>query len=138
MPYNEPRRMLSCPMSKETTLALKDGRICLSAPKEGRSGQYHEWLGYSKDSPLIRVSRWDIPSSTVRLRRCQPAGEMLSLFSGRRKEEVTVHLLGGANMMKTVRVEVVLQIIWENCLQVPVRKYTRALCAVMPRLFRLH
>jgi hypothetical protein len=34
--------------SNETTLTLKDGRICLRAPKEGRSGNYQRMTGLFK------------------------------------------------------------------------------------------
>ncbi|KAJ5334174.1 uncharacterized protein N7506_007957 [Penicillium brevicompactum] len=67
--------------SNEMTLTLKDNQICLSAPKEGQSKHFQR----------IKEMFHELFARTG-------AQMGFTYFYGRHQEEVTVHLLGGANM----------------------------------------
>ncbi|KAF3387489.1 hypothetical protein F1880_001180 [Penicillium rolfsii] len=67
--------------SNEMTITLKDGQVCLRAPKEGRS-RHFQWIqGLLKELFILTGAKMGF-----------------SYFYGRTQEEITVHLLGGANM----------------------------------------
>ncbi|KAJ5781624.1 CAZyme family AA3 [Penicillium psychrosexuale] len=67
--------------SNEITLTLKDDRLCLRGPAEGRS-EHFKWIKNIFNETFARTgSRMGF-----------------SYFYGRHQEETTVHLLGGANM----------------------------------------
>ncbi|CAG7934649.1 unnamed protein product [Penicillium olsonii] len=67
--------------SNEMTIALKNDQPCLSAPKEGRSEHFKRIKGLFNDLFNSTGTKMGV-----------------SYFYGRHEEEVTVHLLGGANM----------------------------------------
>ncbi|GIK07468.1 hypothetical protein Aspvir_003134 [Aspergillus viridinutans] len=69
--------------SNEITLTLKNGQLYLRAPAEGRSAHF-KWIKAILSEVLGRSE----------------ANIGFSYFYGRHQEEITVHLLGGANMSR--------------------------------------
>ncbi|CEJ56572.1 hypothetical protein PMG11_02774 [Penicillium brasilianum] len=67
--------------SNEMTLTLKDGQPHLRAPKEGRSKHFKWMKGLLEELFILTGAKMGY-----------------SYFYGRNQEEITVHLLGGANM----------------------------------------
>ncbi|CAG8030940.1 unnamed protein product [Penicillium salamii] len=67
--------------SNEMMSTLKNDQLCLSAPKEGRSEHFKRIKGIFHDLFTLTGAKMGV-----------------SYFYGRHQEEVTVHLLGGANM----------------------------------------
>ncbi|KXG53031.1 uncharacterized protein PGRI_000810 [Penicillium griseofulvum] len=67
--------------SNEVTLTLKDNQLCLRGPAEGRS-EHFKWIKKMFEELFARTG----------------AMMGLSYFYARHQEEITVHLLGGANM----------------------------------------
>jgi hypothetical protein len=83
--------------SNEMTLTLKDGQPHLRAPKEGRSKQF-KWIKGLLEELFILTGAKMGYSYFYGSSSHQSPLESLTMLPGRNQEEITVHLLGGANM----------------------------------------